>query len=228
LADRLGRTHRRDERSDVLVIGLGRFGSALARTLMEMGHRVLVMDVRPEVVQRHAADFTHAVEGDSTNAEVLRQVGADQMPIVAVCIGADIEASILTTAALADLGVPTIWAKAITAPHGQILARVGAHHVVFPEAEMGSRVAHLLAERILEYVELDRQFVLAEMRVPPSFVGINLGDSGLRARHHVTVVCVKPVGGQFTYATASTVLGPNDIIVIAGHRDHVDAFLRHT
>lgn len=215
----------REEHSDVLVIGLGRFGSSMARTLTEMGHHVLVVDARAELVQRHAGEFAHAVQGDSTSVDVLRQLGAQDMPIAAVCIGTDIESSVLTTAALSDLGVRSIWAKAITAAHGTILSRVGAHHVVFPEAEMGSRVAHLLAGRVLEYVALDPDFLLVEMPVPKSFVGINLGDSKLRARHHITVVCVKHAGQPFTYATADTVLGLEDLIVIAGHRRHVDTFV---
>lgn len=217
---------RPDEVSDVLVIGLGRFGSSLARTLVEMGHRVLVVDMNADLVQRYAGEFSHVVQGDATDEQVLRQLGAQDMTLAAVCIGTDIESSILSTAALADLGVRNIWAKAITAAHGTILGRVGADHVVFPEAEMGRRVAHLLAGRILEYVALDADFLLVEMPVPPSFVGINLGDSGLRARHHITVVCVKPHGQAFTYATSETVLGANDLIVVAGHRRDVDQFIK--
>ena len=216
-----------DTIGDILVVGLGRFGSALARTLDEMGHRVLGLDADPNLVQRHADVLTHVVQGDATDEEVLRQLGAGEMSIAAVCIGSDIESSVLATTALVDIGVPNVWAKAITASHGKILSRVGAHHVVFPEADMGRRVAHLLAGRILEYVALDTDFVLVEIQVPSSFVGINLGDSGLRSRHHITVVCVKPAGEQFTYATSETVLGPNDLIVIAGHRSHIDAFVRN-
>jgi trk system potassium uptake protein TrkA len=228
LADRTQRPSRGEANGDVLVIGLGRFGSSLARTLADMGHRVLAIDMSAELVQRYAGELTHVVQGDATNEAVLRQLGAHDMGIAAVCIGTDIESSVLCTAALADIGVRNIWAKAITTPHGKILDRVGAHHVVFPEAEMGQRVAHLLAGRILEYVALDTDFVLVEMPVPPSFVGINLGDSGLRAKHHITVVCVKPEGQPFTYATSETLLGPDDLIVIAGHRSHVDDFVRNT
>jgi trk system potassium uptake protein TrkA len=228
LGDLARRLIRSDERGDVLVVGLGRFGSSLAHTLIELGHQVLVVDMSADLVQRHAGEFTHAVQGDATSTDVLRQLGAQDMAIAAVCIGTDVEASILSTAALSDLGVRSIWAKAITSAHGKILSRVGAHHVVFPEAEMGCRVAHLLAGRILEYVELDSDFVLAEMPVPRSFVGINLANTKLRARHHITVVCVKHVGEQFTYATADTVLAADDLVVIAGHRRHVDQFVADT
>ena len=213
------------ESNDVLVVGLGRFGSALAVSLSDMGYRVLAIDVDQSLVQRHAHTLTHVVEADATNEDVLRQLGAAEISIAAVCIGSDVESSVLATAALVEMGVPNVWAKAITAAHGKILSLVGAHHVVFPEADMGRRVAHLLAGRLLEYVALDPDFVLAEMHVPQSFVGVNLGDSALRRQHHITVVCVKPRGGQFTYATAETVLNSDDLIVIAGHRAHVDDFV---
>lgn len=214
-----------DERDDVLVVGLGRFGSALASTLEEMGHRVLGVDVDAGRVQRHADVLTHVVQGDASDGEVLRQLGVADMPIAAVCIGSDIESSVLTAVALVDAGVATIWAKAITEPHGRILSRVGAHHVVFPEADMGRRVAHLLSERLLEYVTLDGEFVLAELPVPLDLNGVVLGASEMRARHEVTVVCVKPLGGEFTYATADTVLGAGDLMVVAGRRERVDAFI---
>ena len=151
---------------DVLVVGLGRFGSALAVTLSDMGYRVLAIDADQSLVQRHAHTLTHVVEGDATNEDVLRQLGAAEISIAAVCIGSDVEASVLATAALVEMGVPNVWAKAITAAHGKILSLVGAHHVVFPEADMGRRVAHLLAGRLLEYVTLDTDFVLAEMHGP--------------------------------------------------------------
>jgi trk system potassium uptake protein TrkA len=211
---------------DVAVIGLGRFGSALATTLDGMGHRVVGVDADEHLVQQYASLLTHVAQADSTNVEALRQLGIDEIDTVAVCIGSGVEASVLTTAALVELGVRNIWAKAITEPHGRILGLVGAHHVVFPEADMGRRVAHMLSSKLLEFVALDDDFVLAEIPTPPSFVGINLGDSKLRATHHVTIVCVKPAGGAFTYATAQTVLQANDLIVVAGHRSHVDAFVR--
>jgi trk system potassium uptake protein TrkA len=96
--------------------------------------------------------------------------------------------------------------------------------VVFPEADMGSRVAHLVTGQMLEYLPLDENFVIAEMIAPEELIGIALGDSNLRAKYKVTVVCVKPRGGQFTYADRETVLSDSDLIVIAGHRADVDRF----
>ena len=157
-----------EHRGEIIVIGLGRFGSALSRSLVDMGHEVLGLDLDPEHVQEHADLLTHVVEVDTTSERALRQLGVADATTVIVCIGADVEASVLTTAALSDLEIPNIWAKAMTEPHGRILARVGAHNVVFPEAEMGARVAHLVTGRMLEYVALDEDFVLAEMAAPSS------------------------------------------------------------
>lgn len=217
---------RFEHQGEIVVIGLGRFGSALAHTLVAMDFEVLGVDADAERVQEHAGALTHVVQADATSERALKQIGASEAVTVAVCIGTDIEASVLTTAALVDLGVRNVWAKAITDAHGRILQRVGAHHVVFPEAEMGSRVAHLLTGHMLEYLALDEDFVIAELIAPEELVGIALGQSGVRARYKVTVVCVKPAGGQFTYADHSTVLDKSDVIVIAGHRADVERFTR--
>lgn len=209
---------------EFVVIGLGRFGSALSTTLVDMGHEVLGIDTDPARVQAHSGLLTHVAEADTTRTDALEQLGVADAVTVAVCIGADVEASVLTTAALADLGVPNIWAKAFTEPHGRILSRVGANNVVFPEAEMGVRVAHLLTGEVLEYFALDDDFVLIETVAPSWLVGQPLGDTNLRRDFKVTIVCIKPDGGAFTYAESATVLGTSDLIVIAGHRSDIDRF----
>ena len=213
-----------EHRGEIVVIGLGRFGSSLSHSLVEMGHEVLGIDIDTDNVQAHAGVLTHVAEADTTNADALRQLGVADATTVAVCIGADVEASVLTTAALSDLEVPNIWAKAMTAPHGRILSRVGAHNVVFPEAEMGVRVAHLIAGGVLEYVALDEDFVLAEMKAPTQLVDVVLGDSNLRRDHRVTIVCHKPDSGRFTHTDRETVLKAQDLVVVAGRRADVDAF----
>jgi trk system potassium uptake protein len=208
----------------VLVVGLGRFGTALAETLMDLGHQVLGVDADPGNVQRTADLLTHVVEADGTDEEVMRQLGAGEFGRAVVGIGTDLEASILTTSVLVDLEVPDIWAKAITVPHGRILKRVGAHHVVFPEHDMGRRVAHLVTGQMIEFVQLDEGFALVELKPPKQVVGRSLGDAQVRSRYGVTVVCIKPEGGSFTYATPDTVPGPNDILVVAGETGRVEGF----
>jgi len=155
---------------------------------------------------------------------------------VAVFIGNGIEASVLTTALLVELEVKSIWAKAITSDHGRILAKVGAHHVVYPEAEMGERVAHLVTGKLEEFVRLnaadevgtpidpDNEFVISQMMVPSHVAGKTLAAAGIRNEFKVTVVCIQPEGEKFTYAEADTILGSEDHIVVAGHPDDVERF----
>ena len=207
-----------------LVIGLGRFGRSLAATLTRLGNEVLGVDISPKVVQACAVDLTHVVQADATDIEALRQVGASDFGRAAVTIGTDIQASILATYALVDLGVSRIWAKAVTAEHGAILQRVGATHVVFPEIDMGERVAHTMVGRTIDYVELDEDFVLIETTTPRELTGQTLKDAGLRRRYGVTVVAVKTPGDPFTYATPETVVHPGDLMVVAGPREKAEAF----
>ena len=213
-----------EHEGEVAVIGLGRFGSAVARTLVDMGYEVLGVDLGEKRVQGHAGVLTHVVQADASDPDVLRQIGAADVMTAVVCIGTGIEASVLTTTALVDLGVKNIWAKAISDAHGRILDRVGAHHVVYPESDMGKRVAHLVTGDVLEYVALDEDFVLVEMTAPQELLDVALGDTSLRAKYKVTVVCVKKSGRPFTYADRETVLEPGDLIVVAGHRRHVERF----
>jgi trk system potassium uptake protein TrkA len=209
---------------EFLVIGLGRFGGGLAGTLVGMGHEVLGVDANPKQVQALSGLLTHVVEADSTSEEAMRQLSAGDFATAVVAIGTDIEASILTTAVLTDLGVPRIVAKAVTAPHGRILERVGAHRVVFPERDMGVRVGHSLAGSILDYFQLDPGFALVETVAPKELVGKTLADAEVRRRYGITVVCVKPEGGSFTYATPDTVVQESDILVVAGETRRAESF----
>lgn len=217
---------QRSKSSQVLVVGLGRFGSAVAMELSQLGFEVLGVDTDARRVQKLADDLTHVLEADTTDPEVLAQIGARDFDNAVVGIGSDIEASILTTAALADLGVPNIIAKAVTTAHGRILERVGADTVVYPEHEMGRRVAHLVGGSILDWFQLDPNFAMVETHAPAETLGRTLADLELRAHYGVTVVCVKPGDEGFTYATADTVLEEGDVLVVAGPSRECEAFAR--
>ncbi len=211
--------------SAVLIVGLGRFGGSMARTLVSLGTEVLAIDSDARLVQLSSTELPHVAQADATDLVALRQLGAHEFETAVVAIGAGVEASVLVTAALLDLGIPRVWAKAISEQHAKILERVGAHRVFRPEAEMGARVAHLVAGRILEYLSLDEGFVLAEVVAPESLVGRALGEVGLRATHRVTVVCVKHPGDTFTYAESSTVVRAGDLLVVAGAPADVERFV---
>jgi trk system potassium uptake protein TrkA len=130
----------------------------------------------------------------------------------------------MTTAALVDVGVPDIWAKAIRLDHGRILERVGATHVVYPERQMGVRTAHAVSGRVIDYFELDASFVLAEVRPPQRLIGKTLAEADIRGRYGVTIVCVKPRGAGFTYATPDTRMDEGDILVVAGDLLQTESF----
>ena len=209
---------------EFVVIGLGRFGGGLAATLVGMGHEVLGVDSDARIVQDLSGVLTHVVEADSTSEEAMRQLGVTEFSTAVVAIGTDLEASILTTGVLVDLGVEKIVAKAVTEPHGRILTRIGAHKVVFPERDMGIRVGHSLAGSILDYFELDPGFALVESTAPRELVGKTLADAEVRKRYGVTVVCIKPAGGSFTYATPETVVQEGDVLVVAGEKRRAESF----
>jgi trk/ktr system potassium uptake protein len=212
---------------EFLVIGLGRFGGALAEDLIGHGHEVLGIDVDGKLVQTYAMRLTHVVEVDSTDIEAMRQVGAGDFKTAIVAIGTDLEASILTTSVLVDLGVDRIVAKAISESHGKILNRIGAHRVVFPERDMGVRVARSLAGRdVIDYMELDPGFVLLETKAPPELIGRSLADSQVRKRYGLTVVSIKSPGSDATYATPETIPQDGDILVVAGETKKVEEFVQ--
>ncbi|MFI7450441.1 potassium channel family protein [Nonomuraea sp. NPDC049714] len=213
------------ERSNdpVVVIGLGRFGSSLALELTRRGTEVLAIDNRPKIVQGLAGNITHLATADATDLDALQQLGVADFYRAVVAIG-DLEASILTASLLVELEIDDIWAKAVSQQHRRILSRVGVHHVVLPEHDMGERVAHLVSGRLLDYMEVDENFALIKTRPPKEYVGLPLGESGLRRKYGVTVVAVKKEDEAFTYATADTELSYGDIIIVSGRTDQVERF----
>lgn len=212
-----------DRRKDaVVVIGLGRFGSALALELVREGTEVMAIDSRREIVQRMSGRLTHVVAADSTDLEALRELGVQEFRRAVVAIGSDMQASILTTSLLVELGLPDVWAKAMTEQHGRILERVGAHHVVFPEQDMGQRVAHLVSGNVLDYMKIDADFALAKLRPPREILDVPLSQTEIRSKHGVTVVAVKKGEGSFTYATNETVVSGDDTILAVGHNDDIE------
>ena len=213
-----------DQRKPVLVVGLGRFGGAVAETLERMGHEVLGADNDPSLVQEFAGKLTRVVEADCTSATVLDQLGVADFEAAVVAIGTDIEASVLTALALADLGLKNIWAKATNDKHARILERTGAHHVVFPEQRMGERVAHLLNERLLDFISFGEEFAIARLKAPEPIIGLPLITSECRRRFDVTVVGVKREGQDFIHAVPDTIILQDDELVVSGRIDDIEKF----
>jgi trk system potassium uptake protein TrkA len=175
-------------------------------------------------VQSWSDRLTHVVQADSSNIEALRQLGVADFQHAVVGIGSDIEASVLTVLALTELGVPDIWAKAVTTNHGKILEKTGAHHVVYPEAAMGERVAHLVTGKMIDFIEFDDDFAIVKTRPPREAVGKTLAESQLRSRHGVTVVGVKRPREDFTYAKPDTLVVEGDLLIVSGPTQKVERF----
>ena len=225
----LARNKRSDVSSDsVVVIGLGRFGSSVALSLLHLGHEVLAIDEDAGLAQRWSDELTHVVAADSTDEEALNQLGVGSFSRAVVGIGNNIEASVLTVLALAELGVKEIWAKAISRKHGQILHRVGANHVVYPETAMGERVAHMVTGTMIDYIEFDDGFSIARTKSPTEAHGRTLGESQLRTKYGVTVVGVKRRGEDFTYARPETEVHAGDELIVSGSTQQVEKFSART
>lgn len=208
----------------VAVIGLGRFGSAVAESLTRLGHDVLGIDESAELVQAWSTRLTHVVQADSSDSEALRQLGLGDFSHAVVAIGSDVEASVLTVLALDELGVPDIWAKATSARHGCILERTGAHHVVYPEAAMGERVAHLVTGKMIDFIEFDDGFAIAKTGSPAEAHDRTLEQSALRSKYGITVVGIKRDKADFTYARPDTLVLPGDLLIVSGPTDLVERF----
>jgi len=211
-----------------VVLGLGRFGRSLAVELARRDVQVLGIDRDAKIVQDLSDQLTHVVTADTTDPDALRQLGVTDFGHAVVAIGTATEASILTVAALSDLGVASIWAKATSRLQARILERVGAHHVVLPEHEMGERVAHLVTGRMLDFIAFEDDYALVKTRAPSEAVGKSLGAARLRSRYGVTVVGIKRTGQDFTYATQETVVEEGDILIVAGRTRAAEDFAELT
>ncbi|MFZ3171680.1 MAG: TrkA family potassium uptake protein [Carboxydocellales bacterium] len=191
------------------VIGLGRFGSNIASALFRMGFEVLAIDEDEDRVQEIMEQVTHAVQADALDEEVLKKLGLRNFDKVIVAIGHDIQASILVTVMLKDMGVKSVVAKAQNDLHGRVLERVGADQVVYPERDMALKVAQqLVSGNVLDHIELSPEFSILEMITPIEFAGKLLGAIDLRNKHRVSVMAIKR--GQ-------------DIIVAPGAQEHIEA-----
>jgi trk system potassium uptake protein TrkA len=208
----------------VVVIGLGRFGGAVAHSLMQLGHDVMGIDCDPEPVHEWADLLTHAVQADATSAMTMRQLGVADFAHAIVGIGGDLAASLMTVMALTELQIPDIWVKAMTPEHGKLAERIGAHHVVYPEADMGQRVAHLISGRMIDYIEFDDGFAIAKIHAPAATHELTLAESGVREKFGITVVGIKRAHEDFQHATPESAVRAGDLLIVSGPTKKVEAF----
>jgi len=208
----------------VAVIGLRRFGSAVAESLMHLGHEVLGIDEDTTRVQLWSGRLTRVAQADSTSVEALRQLGVQELAHAIVGIGGNIEANVLTVLALQEIGVKDIWARAISDKHETILKRLGIQNVINLEATMGERVAHLVTGKMIDFIEFDDGFAIVKTRAPQEAIGKTLAQSALRSKHGVTIVGVKSPKTDFTYARPETSVNTDDLLIVAGETRAVERF----
>ncbi|UUW91028.1 potassium channel family protein [Pimelobacter simplex] len=205
-------------------MGLGRFGKSLALELEAEGTEVLGIDSDLQIVESLSGRITHVVQADTTNEEAMRQLAVAEFDRAVIGVGNHLEASVLSASVALSLGVPTVWAKAISHAHARILTQIGVHHVVRPEHDMGKRVAHLVRGRMMDYIELDDGYAFVKIKPPKEILNKKLATTQVRTRYGVTVVGIKRGQRQFTYATPDTVVVPGDIIIVSGDRAQVEHF----
>ena len=199
-----------DRTDSTLVIGLGRFGSAVAATLDRLGREVLAVESNPAIVRQWTGRIP-LIEADASDMEALEQLGATEFGTAVVGVATSLEASVLITGNLVDLETHQIWAKAISRAHGRILRRIGAHHVVYPEFDAGQRAAHLVSGRMLDYIEMEKG-------------GFTIGESKIRSRYGITVFGLMSPGEPFEYATAETLVSAEDVLVVGGDATLLERF----
>lgn len=205
-----------------VVIGLGRFGTAVARELFELGHDVLAVDVDRERVQNVADAVTHAVAGDARDPAVLRAVGIAEYDCVVVAVGNDVGSSALITMRLKEMGVPKVVCKAMSHVHQRLLEKVGADRVVFPEHEMGIKVAQGLAHsNILNYIELSEDYGIVEVSLPHGWQGKSIRELDIRAKYSVNVIAVCRGQDVNVSPGADCVLVSHDKLMVLGRSEDI-------
>ena len=205
------------------VIGLGRFGSSVADTLYEMGYEVLAVDNDENVIQEFSDRVTHVIQADTTDEEALLALGVRNFDVVIVAIGENVQANTLTALQVKEMGVPYVVAKASNNLHGKLLQKIGVDRVVYPERDMGKRVAHnLVSNSVLDYIELSPDLSIVEIEVPQKLLGKTLLETELRSKYEINVVAIKRGQELVVSPLPTEKFAANDIIVVVGSSKGID------
>ena len=200
-----------------IVLGLGRFGSAVATTLIELGHEVLGVDSDEERVNDLKDKITQAVQADITEERVLKELGVKNFDAAIVSIGTDLEASILVTMMLKEMGLKYIIAKAQNNLHAKVLKKIGVDKVVFPERDMGARIAQrLITPNIKDYIELEPDYNIIEIEALPEFVDKSLSELDMRNKYGVNVLAIKRDNSFNISPQAKDVIRKDDFLIVIG------------
>jgi trk system potassium uptake protein TrkA len=205
-----------------VVLGLGRFGSSLARTLYGLGYDVLAVDEMEEAVQEISESVTHAVQADATDESILRSLGLRNFDVAIVAIGSIIQSSILISMIVKELGVKHVVAKAQSELHAKLLYKIGVDRVVFPERDMGIRLAHnLVSSNVLDFIELSSDYSIVEMAALDEWQGKTLKDLDFRRKYGLNVIAIKRNGEMNVSPRAEEKIEENDVLVVIGDNERI-------
>ncbi len=211
------------KKKQFVVIGLGRFGLSIAKTLYSLGNDVMAIDPDEEIIQEIADSVTHAVQADGTDEHSLRALGIGNFDVAVVTIGSNVQASIMTALLVKDLGVKKILAKAHSELHAKVLKKLGVDRVIFPERDMGVRVAHnLVATNILDYIELSPDYSIAEIVSAAEWEGKSLQELNMRTKYGINVMALKRNNEVNISPTAEDIIHEGDIIVAIGGTEELN------
>ncbi|MGE5380251.1 MAG: potassium channel family protein [Methylocystaceae bacterium] len=209
----------------VCVIGLGRFGRSVAITLTHLGHEVLGIDTKEALVDQVKDIVTQAIVADAREEKVMEAIGIRNFDTAVVAIGDDIQASILVTLLLKEHGVARVITKAVNEVHGKVLEKVGADQVVYPEREMGEKIAHFIdSSNILNYIDLSDDYSIIEADASRKMWGHTLREIDLRTRLGVSVLAVRRSGGVFVAPDGDFIIQANDRLIVLGETSKVEKF----
>jgi trk system potassium uptake protein TrkA len=208
----------------IAVIGLGLFGTSVAETLVQQGHYVLGIDINEQRVQQLSRQLNQCVSVQSVDEESLQALGINEYDAVVVAIG-DIEANLMVVQTLQELGVKRVVAKAVSHRHGRVLQRLGVTHVIFPEHDMGVRTAHSLSgDRIIDYIELSKEYNIVEIQAPRQFIGKTLDEIDLRKVYRISLIAIKTAKSVLISPPAETVISAQSVLVVIGKNEDLTIF----
>nr|WP_213975483.1 TrkA family potassium uptake protein [Tepidanaerobacter acetatoxydans] len=211
-----------------IVIGLGRFGLSLAETLYDLGHDVLGIDIDEEIIQNVVDSITHAVKADATDENALKALGVRNFDVAVVSIGNDIQASILITLILKEMGIKYVVAKAQNELHGKVLHKIGADRIVFPERDMGIRVAHnLTLPNILDYIQLSPEYSIIEISAISSWFNKSLSQLDIRRKYGLNVIAIKRDGDVIISPSGDDVILKGDVLAVVGKKRDIENMEKH-
>lgn len=201
-----------------IVLGLGRFGKSVSMTLAQAGYEVMVVDQREEVIQDMAPFVTHAVKADITDADTLKELGVRNFDVAIVAVGKDMQASIMATLLLKEMGVPFVLAKASTEIHQKVLEKLGADRIVFPEDEMGRRIAaNLVSGNILDYIQLSKDYSIMEVAILERWAGKTIKELDIRKKHGINIIAVEQNKQISVTPSPDLMLEMGDVLVVVGN-----------